>query len=154
MIRIVIFLIALCSSFLLEAADITVQDEMRLNLRSIHHSDCGGCNEVPLGVGLHRLFGDWYYLNTGAGMFVDSHESHAGYVELGGGVKIDEFLPVPPRLELRGGFHRMVHWGAAGRHASDTEPVDYFSLTGTFAGVGLRYIRMPVVDVYQLVWEF
>ncbi|MCU7933732.1 MAG: hypothetical protein KZQ99_02490 [Candidatus Thiodiazotropha sp. (ex Dulcina madagascariensis)] len=135
-------------------AGVAASDEMRLNLRSVHHADCGGCNEVPLGVGLHRLFGDRFFLDTGAGMFVDSHESYAGYVEVGGGVRLDAFLPLPPQIGLRAGAHRMVHWGAAGRHASDTEPVDYFSVSGTFAGVGVRYIRMPVVDVFQLIWEF
>jgi hypothetical protein len=129
-------------------------DEMRIHLRSIHESDCGGCNEVPLGVGLHRLYGDRLFLDTGAGMFVDSHESFAGYVELGGGVNIDRYLPLPQRIDLRAGYHHMVHWGAAGRDASDTEPVDYFSLSGTFDGVGMRYLRMPGVDVFQLLWAF
>jgi hypothetical protein len=149
-------LIMICITSDVLAVDefVTTQDEIRLNLRSIHHADCGGCNEVPLGVGLHRLFGEHAYLNTGAGMFVDSHESYAGYVEIGGGVHLDSFLPLPSPLKLRTGYHRMVHWGAAGRHASDTEPVDYFSLTGSFYGIGVRYIRMPVVDVFQLVWEF
>ncbi|MET0109142.1 MAG: hypothetical protein ABW084_09625 [Candidatus Thiodiazotropha sp.] len=129
-------------------------DEMRIHLRSIHHTDCGGCNEVPLGVGLHRLYGERLFFDAGAGMFVDSHESFAGYVEVGGGVHVDSFLPLPPWLKLRTGYHHMVHWGAAGRHASDTEPVDYFSLSSTFDGVGVRFLRMPAVDVFQLLWEF
>jgi hypothetical protein len=138
--------------FSLSTVASAADDEIRIHLRTVHHRDCP-CNEVPLGVGIHRLFGDRFVVDAGAGVFVNSLEYHVGYAELGGGVNVARFFSLPDKIDFRLGVSKMVYWGGRG-DASKSDTWDVVSIAGAYDGVGLRFFYLEKVKGVQLTWAF